>query len=120
MQRVMMNLARFAEGRSRLRLFMLLGVVWATSHALTPVIGTFSSSGVATGLFAVALGIFAIGGFLLAAAPNGVWGVAGESASPPGSPRSRSSGRSPETRGARLRAHRFFLRQPGRIRRSCS
>jgi MFS family permease len=113
-------IARLAEGRRRMPLMALLGVIWATAHALTPVIGTFSAGVAATGLFCVSMSIFAIGecvhgavqnplvtdlakpeligrymalsafswqvgftigpaigGFLLAAMPNGVWGLAG-------------------------------------------
>ena len=115
-----MPIARVAEGRRRMSMLMALGVVWATAHALTPVIGSLSSGVAATALFAGALGVFAIGecihgavqaplvtdlarpdligrymalsafswqvgftigpaagGFLLAAMPNGVWGLAG-------------------------------------------
>ena len=56
-----MPIARLAEGRRRMPMFMALGVVWAISHALTPVIGSLSSGVVATVLFAGAVGIFAIG-----------------------------------------------------------
>jgi MFS family permease len=113
-------IARLAEGLRRMRLLALLGVIWATAHALTAVFGNIASGFEATGLFCVATAVFAlgecvhgavqqplvsdlaraellgrymalsalswtigftlgpaVGGFLLAATPNGLWGIAG-------------------------------------------
>jgi MFS family permease len=112
-------IARLAEGRRRMPLFLLLAAIWAAALALTPVIAAVSSGTVATALFAVSISVFALGecvhgavqaplvvdlarpaligrymalsafswqvgftigpaagGFLLAALPNGVWGLA--------------------------------------------
>src|SRR5262249_43289167 len=50
-----------AEGHRRMHLLLLLGVTWATSQALTPVIGSLFSGAAATALFAGVAGIFALG-----------------------------------------------------------
>jgi MFS family permease len=111
-------IARLAEGRRRMPLFLVLAAIWATALALTPVIAAWAGSA-ATGLLCVSLGLFAVGecvhgavqqplvsdlarpaligrymalsafswqvgftigpaagGFLLAALPNGTWGIA--------------------------------------------
>jgi MFS family permease len=54
-------IAKLVEGRRRMAVFMLLGIVWATSHLMTPIIGTHASGWTATALFALASAVFAIG-----------------------------------------------------------
>jgi MFS family permease len=54
-------IARLAEGHRRMRLLFLLGVIWATSQTLTPVVGNLFSGTAATALFAAIASIFALG-----------------------------------------------------------
>jgi MFS family permease len=54
-------IARLVEGRRRMRVLLLLGIVWACSDALVPLVGGNLSGAAATALFAVVMGVFAIG-----------------------------------------------------------
>lgn len=112
-------ITKLSEGRRRMRVLLLLGLVWAAAIAVTPLIGNNFSGTTATVLFSAATAVFAIGeclhgavqaplvtdlalprlmgrymalsafswqigftlgpavgGFLLAATPNGVWVLA--------------------------------------------
>jgi MFS family permease len=54
-------IARLGEGHRRMWLLFLLGLVWATSQGLTPVVGNLFEGPSATVFFALVAGIFAIG-----------------------------------------------------------
>jgi MFS family permease len=54
-------IARLAEGRRRMRLLFVLGLIWATSQTLTPLVGSNFNGTAATALFALVAGIFALG-----------------------------------------------------------
>ncbi len=54
-------IARLGEGHRRMALLFALGVVWATSQGLVPVVGNLLDGAAATVMFAVVAGIFAIG-----------------------------------------------------------
>jgi MFS family permease len=58
---VQLPIARLAEGRRRMPMLALLGLIWATAHAFTPVIAAVAAGAVATALFCVSVGIFALG-----------------------------------------------------------
>lgn len=63
-------IARLVEGRRRMPMFLVLGAIWATGLALTPVIGTLTAGVVATALFAVSISVFAVGECVMGAVQN--------------------------------------------------